>query len=153
MKRAWEFIGRGCKKVFAGRASYPGDAVSAEEVSLEMGHASAPSFDFFFMLGIATAIATFGLIVNSAPTIIGAMIIAPLMSPILSLSYGLVILDRWLIIRSIITVAAGTVLVIAIAFAMSMAFGLRLTGSEIISRTAPTLFGSDQGRQPEPLNV
>lgn len=105
-----------------------------------MARASIPSFGFFFMLGIATAIATFGLIVNSAPTIIGAMIIAPLMSPILSLSYGLVIFDRRLIVRSIITLTAGTVLVIVIAFTMSLSFGLRLIGSEIISRTSPTLF-------------
>lgn len=140
MKRVWEFIRRIWKNVLGGWAPYPEETVAAEELSLAMVRASIPSFGFFFMLGIAAAIATFGLIVNSAPTIIGAMIIAPLMSPILSLSYGLVILDRQLVTRSIITVAAGTALVVAIAFAMSMSFGLTLTGSEIISRTSPTLF-------------
>ena len=140
MTRAWGFICYVWKSVLAGWAPYAEETVAVEEVSRAMVHASIPSFGFFFMLGIATAIATFGLIVNSAPTIIGAMIIAPLMSPILSLSYGLVIFDRWLIVRSIITVAAGTVLVVAIAYTMSMLFGLRLTGSEILSRTSPTLF-------------
>ena len=140
MKRAWKFIGHVWKNVLAGWAPYPEETVAAEEVSLAMVHASIPSFGFFFMLGIAAAIATFGLIVNSAPTIIGAMIIAPLMSPILSLSYGLVIFDRWLIVRSTLTVATGAALVVLIAFTMSMAFGLTLTGSEIISRTSPTLF-------------
>ena len=140
MKGAWGFICHVWKNVRAGWAPYLEETVAAEEVSLAMMHASIPSFGFFYMLGIATAIATFGLIVNSAPTIIGAMIIAPLMSPILSLSYGLVIFDRQLILRSIISVAAGAALVVAIAFIMSVLFGLRLTGSEILSRTSPTLF-------------
>lgn len=140
MKRAWGVIRHVWRNVLAGWAPYLEKTISAEEVSLAMTRASIPSFGYFFMLGIATAIATFGLVVNSAPTIIGAMIIAPLMSPILSLSYGLVTFDRRLITRSIVTVAAGTVLVIAIAFAMSVLFGLRLTGSEIIARTSPTLF-------------
>jgi uncharacterized hydrophobic protein (TIGR00271 family) len=52
---------------------------------------------------------------------------------------GLVIFNRRLIIRSLITLAAGTVLVVAIAFISSMSLGLRLAGSEIISRTSPTL--------------
>lgn len=140
MKGVWAFVCRVWKNVLAGWAPYTEKTVAAEEVSLAMGRASIPSFGFFFMLGIAAAIATFGLIVNSAPTIIGAMIIAPLMSPILSLSYGLVTFDRRLVARSIITVAAGTGVVVAIAYTMSVLFGLRLTGSEIISRTAPTLF-------------
>ena len=140
MKQASGIVGRVWKNVLVEWAPYREEAVATEEVSLAMVRASIPSFGFFFMLGIAAAIATFGLIVNSAPTIIGAMIIAPLMSPILSLSFGLVILDWRLIVRSIITVAAGAALVVAIAFTMSMAFGLTLTGSEIISRTSPTLF-------------
>jgi len=140
MKWAWGFISRVWKKALAGWAPYLEETIPAEEVSLAMVRASIPSFGFFFMLGLASAIATFGLIANSAPTIIGAMIIAPLMSPILSLSYGLTTLDRRLITRSIITVATGTVLVVAIAFTTSAVFGLRLVGSEVLSRTSPTLF-------------
>ena len=140
MKQAWGSIGRGWQDLRTGWGSDPDETVAAEEVSLAMARASIPSFGFFFMLGIAAGIATFGLIVNSAPTIIGAMIIAPLMSPILSLSYGLVVFDRRLIVRSIFTVTAGTVVVVAIAYTMSVLFGLRLTGSEILSRTSPTLF-------------
>ena len=104
-----------------------------------MMRGSVPSFGFFFMLGLASTIATFGLIANSAPAIIGAMIIAPLMSPILSLSYGLVIIDRRLITLSAITVAAGMILVVVIAFTSTFVFGMRITGSEILSRTSPTL--------------
>jgi uncharacterized hydrophobic protein (TIGR00271 family) len=104
-----------------------------------MMRSAIPSFGFFFMLGLASVIATFGLIANSAPAIIGAMIIAPLMAPILSLSYGLVIMDRRLITLSIMTVTAGTILVVVIAFMSLFVLGMRITGSEILSRTSPTL--------------
>ncbi len=112
---------------------------SAEDLSEQMAINSMPSFGFFFMLALAAAIATFGLIANSAPAIIGAMIIAPLMSPIMSLSYGLVTFDRQTIGVSIITVTAGTSLVVAIAYIVMMIFGMRVAGSEILSRASPTL--------------
>jgi uncharacterized hydrophobic protein (TIGR00271 family) len=104
-----------------------------------MHQVSIPSFGFFFMLGLAAAIATFGLIANSAPAIIGAMIVAPLMAPIMSLSFGLVAFEIRLISRSIVTVIAGVILVVGLAYFITLLFGLRITGSEILSRTAPTL--------------
>jgi uncharacterized hydrophobic protein (TIGR00271 family) len=113
--------------------------VPATDLILQMNQASIPSFGFFFMLGLAAAIATFGLIANSAPAIIGAMIVAPLMAPIMSLSFGLVVFERRLISRSIVTVIAGIILVVGIAYLITLLFGLRITGSEILNRTAPTL--------------
>jgi uncharacterized hydrophobic protein (TIGR00271 family) len=139
MKRVWGFFSRVWNKISGGWAPYLEETVGAEDLSLQMMRASTPSFGFFFMLGLASAIATFGLIANSAPAIIGAMIIAPLMSPILSLSYGLVIVDKRMITLSAITVVAGTILVVVIAFISTFVFGMRITGSEILSRTSPTL--------------
>jgi uncharacterized hydrophobic protein (TIGR00271 family) len=104
-----------------------------------MRQAAAPSYGFFLMLAFASAIAVLGLLGNSAPAIIGAMIIAPLMVPIMSLSYGMVILDRPLILKSAITITIGTIVVVAIAFASVFLFGMRVMGSEILDRTAPTL--------------
>ena len=115
------------------------DAVPATDLTQQMRQASLPSSSFFLMLGLAAAIATFGLIANSAPAIIGAMIIAPLMNPIMSLSYGLVVFTTGLIIRSIVTVSAGVILVLMLAYLITLAFGLRITGSEILNRTNPTL--------------
>jgi uncharacterized hydrophobic protein (TIGR00271 family) len=104
-----------------------------------MQQASIPSFGFFFMLALATVIATFGLISNSAPAIIGAMIIAPLMAPIMSLAYGFVAFERRLISRSIVSVIAGMILVVVLAYISTVLIGLRITGSEILNRTSPTL--------------
>lgn len=113
--------------------------VPAEEVDLQLRQASVPSWGFFFMLLLSSAIATFGLLSNSAPAIIGAMIIAPLMAPILGLSYGIVVMDWVQLIRATVTVAVGAVVVVLFAYLTTQLIGLRIAGSEILSRTTPTL--------------
>ncbi len=115
------------------------ETVPGAELAANMHQSSIPSLSFFFMLGLAVVIATLGLIGNSAPTIIGAMIVAPLMSPITSFSFGMVIFDRVLISRSLITVMAGVILVVAMAYLITLMFGMRITGSEILNRTHPSL--------------
>ena len=118
---------------------YVEPAVPADDLLGEMLSACVPSVGFFFMLGLASVIATFGLIADSAPAIIGAMIIAPLMSPIMSLSFGLVVFERRLIVMSLVTLAVGAVWTVGIAFLGSSFLGMRVAGPEILSRTSPTL--------------
>ena len=60
------------------------------EVLDELEKASSPGFDFFLLVILSCSIATFGLITDSAAVIIGAMLVAPLMSPILGLSLATV---------------------------------------------------------------
>lgn len=95
--------------------------------------------NFFILLALATAIATFGLLSNSAATIIGAMIIAPLMIPIMSLAFALVILDFRLLCYSLVKLVLGVVLTILIAFLATKLIGFKIPGSEILARTEPTL--------------
>ena len=139
-KKQW-FLARKWRQLkrHLGWNRYEEDAVSAEDLTMQMHQASLPSLSFFFMLALATSIATFGLLANSAPTIIGAMIVAPLMAPIMSLSFGLVAFEKRLIIRSFFTVVAGVTLVVGLAYLTTLLFGLRITGSEILSRTEPTV--------------
>ena len=112
---------------------------SVEVLSSIMVASAIPAFSFYVMLGLATTIATLGLLSNSAPVVIGAMIVAPLMQPIVSLSFGIVVADWRLILYSTLTVVSGVFLVIGLAFATAEIIGLRIAGSEILSRTAPTL--------------
>ena len=95
--------------------------------------------NFFILLALATAIATFGLLSNSAATIIGAMIIAPLMIPIMSLAFSLVILDFRLVSYSLVRLFLGIALTILIAFLATELIGFKIPGSEILARTEPTL--------------
>jgi uncharacterized hydrophobic protein (TIGR00271 family) len=113
--------------------------IAPEQLATEMKAASIPTISFFFLLALSTAIATFGLIANSAPAIIGAMIIAPLMTPIMGLSYGVVQLSWSRIMRSAITVFLGVVVVMAISYVSARFIEIKVAGTEMLSRAFPTL--------------
>ncbi|MDJ0658480.1 MAG: TIGR00341 family protein [Crocosphaera sp.] len=95
--------------------------------------------NFSILLILATTISTCGLISNSAATIIGAMIIAPLMIPIIGIAYALVTFNIRLINYSLIRLTFGIFLTIGIAFLTTEIIGYKLSGAEILARTEPTL--------------
>ena len=98
-----------------------------------------PSFRFYSMLGLAAAISTLGLIANSTATIIGAMIIAPLMNPILSFSYALVSFKPQLLRKATVTLLTGILWVILVSWLITLLTGTKIAGSEILSRSNPNL--------------
>ena len=99
---------------------------------------------FTVLIVLSTLIAAFGLVANSVAVIIGAMLIAPLMTPILAASASLVLSDLRRLGVNIMILAGGSALAILTA-ALAMAVGLEsLTAatqlpSEIIARTQPSL--------------
>ncbi len=62
---------------------------------------------FFYLLIFATAIATFGLLADSVATVIGAMIVAPLMLPIMGVAFGVSLGDRKIILSSLTHIDFG----------------------------------------------
>lgn len=113
------------------------EPIPGSELNQTFLQASLPDFKFYLLLSLATAIATFGLLTNSAATIIGAMIIAPLMNPIVALAYALIVLNPRLIERSIFTLLTGLLSVIFIAYFTTDLLGLKVVGSEILGRVQP----------------
>ena len=99
---------------------------------------SRPSLGFFVLFISSAVIATLGLISNSTAVVIGAMIVAPLMDPILSLSFGLAVSDAALIKRSP-SQCSWHCVVIASAAVMSWALGISHVQSEITGRISPNL--------------
>lgn len=100
---------------------------------------SVPSFSFHFMLGLSTIIATLGLLSNSAAVIIGAMIVAPLMGPIVGMAYSTAMGNRRLLRRSSLTVLKGILLTIVVSWIVASLIGLDTVDTEIMSRVKPTL--------------
>lgn len=100
---------------------------------------AVPSFSFHFLLGLSSIIATLGLLANSAAIIIGAMIIAPLMGPIIGIAYSMVVANRRLLRRSSLTLLSGIVLTIVTAYVATSLVGLRTVDTEVLARTNPTL--------------
>jgi uncharacterized hydrophobic protein (TIGR00271 family) len=75
---------------------------------------------FWALLVLAAVIATAGVVSDSTATVIGAMIVAPLMTPILGIVLATGLGDRKNLLRSILLVIAGAVAVIAIAWLLGM---------------------------------
>lgn len=91
-----------------------------------------------FMI-LSALLATLGLLANSAAVVIGAMLIAPLMAPIVSLSMGLLRADASLINASWIKVTLGMVLVLLASLLVTLLLpALELT-DEIKARIHPTV--------------
>ena len=83
------------------------------EVLRELNQASSPGLDFFLLVVLSCSIATFGLITNSAAVIIGAMLVAPLMSPILGLPLASVAGERRMFQRAVLALVEGALLAVA----------------------------------------
>jgi len=98
-----------------------------------------PSLDYLMLLVLSATISTFGLLANSAATIIGAMIVAPLMGPISGIAFSVVMANRRLLKRSLLSLVIGILMVIGVAMLISRLTGLTTLTPEIEGRTAPTL--------------
>lgn len=78
------------------------------------------SSKFWILLLLAAVIATAGVIADSTATVIGAMIVAPLMTPILGTALAVVLADRSHVLRSVLLVLGGALVVIAIGFLLGL---------------------------------
>jgi len=98
---------------------------------------------FTILLFLATVIATYGVLGDSVATIIGAMIIAPLMKPIMGTAAGLVMGSMKRAGRSFLTVILGVMGVIFTAWFISTFLNTTIisftSNSAIISRISPSL--------------
>jgi len=94
---------------------------------------------FIVLMLLSTILATTGLYLNSASVIIGAMVLAPLMAPIVSLAMGILRQDEMLIKRSIGTIVLGIVLALLTAAVMTFFFTYRPVTGEMEARLSPSL--------------
>lgn len=92
-----------------------------------------------WMLVCSALLASIGLDVNSTAVIIGAMLISPLMSPILGVGLAIAIEDRALLGRSLRNLAQATLLSLLTSVAYFTVSPLGELTAEMNSRTTPTI--------------
>jgi uncharacterized hydrophobic protein (TIGR00271 family) len=90
-----------------------------EEVQEQLRDSSHPDFDFFLLVLLSSVIATLGLLVNSPAVIIGAMLVAPLMSPIIGLGLASIRGDDRLARDALSALLRGALLSILISFLLT----------------------------------
>lgn len=106
-------------------------------VSLRESAALTPSYQVLMVLSVLLALT--GLYANSAPVIIGAMILAPLMSPVISLAMGLARTEPTLIRNSLRTLLVGIAWGLGCGILLAWAMPLEIPTLEMRARMSPTL--------------
>ncbi len=113
-------------------------------VQVQLRAAAHPDFDYFVLVILSSIIATLGLLTNSAAVIIGAMLVAPLMSPVIGVGLASVVGDELLLKDSVTALLRGILMAVGLA-ALFTLFNTRLPlvilrdplPQEILARTQP----------------
>ena len=116
------------------------DTVDHEEVVCRIVEESGFSPRYIFMSMMSAGIAVLGLLLSSPAVVIGAMLISPLMGPILGIGFGLALFDFRELRRAVVAFVIGALVAVAFAAAIVLASPLQATTQEIVSRTRPNLF-------------
>jgi uncharacterized hydrophobic protein (TIGR00271 family) len=97
---------------------------------------------FWTLLILAAIIAAAGVVADSTATVIGAMIVAPLMTPIQGTMLAVVIADRRNLTRSVLLVIGGAATAIVIGFVLGLIVVndvVAATNSQVSGRVSPRL--------------
>ncbi len=101
--------------------------------------AEVASLNYWLELIFSAGIATLGLVLGSPAVVIGAMLISPLMGPILAAGLALASSDLYLGMKSLLNQIASMVGAVALSAAIVWLLPFHSPTSEILSRTQPNL--------------
>jgi len=93
-----------------------------------------------WILACAILVASVGLNVNSTAVVIGAMLISPLMGPIIGAGFALGMFDFILLRKSLKNLLLSTIIGLLVSFLYFSLSPYKEAQSEIISRTSPNIY-------------
>ncbi|MQA00343.1 MAG: DUF389 domain-containing protein [Dehalococcoidia bacterium] len=133
--RSW--LGRGWDRV---ARTFPQlDEAEKAEVYRDLRRSARGGTDFYVMMALAGLIAALGLLLASPAVVIGAMLVAPLMLPTVSLGLGVVHGDVRVLQLSAMTLFRGALSALLVGVvAGALVPGAEVT-SEVTARTQPSL--------------
>lgn len=115
------------------------DAEERSSVYREIREGARTDIDYFVMTTLAATIATLGLLLNSAAVIIGGMLVAPLMSPIIGIALAIAQGNIRLLRDAAESTVKGIFLAVVVALFLASVFSLGQPTAEILARTTPNL--------------
>ena len=128
------------REFLRGRFSLDEDKAQRDEVVASISKGVVFRGVNLWVLIFATMIASLGLNVNSAAVIIGAMLISPIMGPIMGIGLSLGINDFELLKKSLRNYALMFVVAIITSTAYFLVSPLSSNSSELLARTVPTTY-------------
>jgi uncharacterized hydrophobic protein (TIGR00271 family) len=139
-KRSARGLGRHLRATLAYHFSVRDDQAGYAEIDSNIREMVEIKGTRLWVLMFAIIVASIGLNVNSTAVIIGAMLISPLMGPIMGIGYGIGINDFELIKKSFKSISIAAVLSILSAMLYFLITPLSEARSELLARTTPTLW-------------
>jgi len=118
----------------------PAAAIDHRAVMAHLSEEGSISTAYAVLTMLSCGIAILGLLLSSPAVVIGAMLISPLMMPILLFGFSLTTLDHRLLIKSLKAIALGTGLAVAQAAVIVLLSPLTTATPEILARTRPNFF-------------
>jgi uncharacterized hydrophobic protein (TIGR00271 family) len=114
--------------------------VDHERVRRQIADEAGWSGRYAFLIVISAAISLLGLLMPSVAVLIGAMLLSPLMMPIIGLGFGIATLDFREMRRAATALLLGATIAIMLSVVLISISPVQTVTSEIAGRTQPTLF-------------
>lgn len=134
------------RAIRARATSAPSDEAleAVEELFPEGPELTAYLRRFTTLIVLSAGIAAFGLLADSSAVVIGAMLVAPLMTPITAAAAATVTARNVRLVRSLAVIALGTMTAIAVGYLTAVVAGTEITTvtdlpGEVLARTFPGL--------------
>ncbi len=112
-------------------------------IQVQLRDSCQPDFSYYLLVVLSSIIATLGLLVDSPAIIIGAMLVAPLMTPIIELGLSSIVGDDHLLRDSVVALVIGAVVAIFISVSITWInlhlpfISIEEIPREVLSRTQP----------------
>ena len=110
-----------------------------QELFVTLRQSASVTSIFIMLMILSTLLATTGLFQNSVPVIIGAMILAPLMSPIVSFAMGVVRGEKEMLTGSAITLLIGVATALLFSSFFTWLMPLNILTDEMKGRLNPNI--------------
>jgi uncharacterized hydrophobic protein (TIGR00271 family) len=109
------------------------------EIEREAETSATATLDYLVLIIVAAILATFGLLLNSNAVIIGAMLVAPLMSPLISFAVGMTLGKLDLVGRALLTLVQGIAAALLISYLVGWLSSTSIITSEMAARGNPSM--------------
>jgi uncharacterized hydrophobic protein (TIGR00271 family) len=111
-----------------------------QKVYAQITEQAQGDFDFYILSFFSGVIITLGILVDSTAVVIGGMLIAPLVWPILAMALGITMGRSFLLRKSLSTLIKSALVIFVVAVLIGIVVpDLVVESSEYLSRTSPTL--------------
>ena len=116
-------------------------STTREELYSQIERGARLDRNYLLLVILSTIVAAIGLVEDNVAVVVGAMVIAPLLGPILAFAFGTSLGDRQLVWHALTTGLSGLVLAIALSASLGLVWMVNLDSHEIMSRTDVGLDG------------